>query len=126
MKYREINTLTDSYFTIAFGIMLGVMGLIILVAICGICLSNSDSRCCCVIYCILTLTLSVFLIGIGIAALLLPPVILGDNCTSNSYYVDLQRFTELSQTSICFTCPCYFPSSVILATYTPERKMSSI
>lgn len=102
------------------------MVLIVLVAICAICLSNSDSRCCCMIYCILALILSLFFIGIGIAALKLPPVILGDNCTSNQYYKDLQRFSELAEASICFTCPCYFPTSVIQQTYTTARKFVSI
>ena len=113
--------MVGQYYTVAFGVMLGIIGIVILVAICAICLSDSQSYCCCLTYCILALIMALVFIGLGVAAFKVPPIVLGDNCVSNSYFQDIQKLSELSQNSICFSCACYFPTSVILQTYTTAR-----
>ena len=102
--------------------MLGIIGAVALVSICAICLSDSENYCCCVVYCLLALIIALAFIGVGVAAFKVPSLVLGDSCTSNSYFEDLQDFSQLAQNSICFTCPCYFPMSVIQGTYTTARR----
>ena len=95
-RYKEINSLVGVYFTVAFGVVLGIIAIAALVAICAICLSNSDSYCCCFLYCILALILGIIFLGIGIASYVAVPKALGDSCTSNSYFCDIQSFAELA------------------------------
>ena len=110
------------YYTVAFGVMLGIIAIVILVATCAICLSDSQSYCCCYTYCIIAFSMALVFIGLGVAAFKVPPVVLGDNCVSNSYFEDIQMLAEVSRNSICFSCACYFPTSVIQQTYTTARK----
>jgi hypothetical protein len=95
-RYKDINSIVGVYFTVAFGVVLGIIGIAALIAICAICLSNSESYCCCVLYCFLALIVGLIFLGIGIASYVAIPRALGDNCTSNSYFQDIQNFAELA------------------------------
>jgi hypothetical protein len=95
-KYKNVNTVVGDYFTIAFAIVIGIIGLATLIVICALCLANSSSYCCCIYYCILAFSIGIIFLGVGVASYIAIPIALGDTCTSHSIFNDIQNFYELA------------------------------
>ena len=75
-----------NYFTVAFGVVLGIIILAALISVCGICLFSSTSCFCYICYSIFAVIIGIIFLGLGIASFIAIPYVIGDNCTSNSIF----------------------------------------
>jgi len=86
------------------GIFIAAILLVVLLlagGLCGVAGSIKENSYCLLFYAIISLICSLWFLALAIAALKAPGMYFNGNCTSVTYFQQLQNFTVAAQSSVC-------------------------